>query len=247
MTWRFSRGTGRGGQGVNTTDSRVELVVDLAALVTSGEVADRVRATLSDSLRIVVSTDRSQLRNREAAVRRLAERLDAAARPRRHRTPTRRTASSVRRRLEAKRLRSQLKASVASPARTRADPPVRARTFESACCGPPPQCALRRALHVTRIGRTLLAFARPATDQSWPMLAQATASGGLLAHRTGSAITRIAQLRELCEPACSHLLSWNVNYFLIAHTSRPIRQGVESGPSDTSGSIVHPGRQHGDC
>jgi protein subunit release factor B len=42
--WRFSRGTGPGGQGVNTTDSRVELVVDLTALVTSNEVADRVPA-----------------------------------------------------------------------------------------------------------------------------------------------------------------------------------------------------------
>src|SRR2546422_10844113 len=110
MTWRFSRGTGPGGQGVNTTDSRVELVVDLAALVISREVADRVRNTLGDSLRIVVSTERSQLRNRESALGRLAERLDAAARPRRHRTPTRRTAGSVRRRLEAKRQRSQLKA-----------------------------------------------------------------------------------------------------------------------------------------
>jgi ribosome-associated protein len=115
MAWRFSRGTGPGGQGVNTTDSRVELVVDLAALVTSGEEADRLRGTLGDLLRIVVSTERSQLRNREAAVRRLAERLDAAARPRRHRTSTRRTASSVRRRLGAKRLRSQLKAQRREP------------------------------------------------------------------------------------------------------------------------------------
>ena len=115
MTWRFSRGTGPGGQGVNTTDSRVELVVDLTALVTSREVVDRVRNALGDSLRIVASTERSQLRNRESAVRRLAERLDAAARPRRHRTPTRRTAGSVRRRLEAKQLRSQLKAKRREP------------------------------------------------------------------------------------------------------------------------------------
>jgi ribosome-associated protein len=115
MTWRFSRGTGPGGQGVNTTDSRVELVVDLAALVASREVADRVRDSLGDSLRIVVSTERSQLRNRESAVRRLGERLDAAAQPRRHRTPTRRTASSTRRRLEAKRLRSEVKAKRREP------------------------------------------------------------------------------------------------------------------------------------
>lgn len=115
ITWRFSRGTGPGGQGVNTTDSRVELVVDLTALVTSSEVADRVRESLGDSLRIVAATERSQLRNREAALRRLAERLDAAARPRRSRTPTRRTASSVRKRLETKRLRSQLKADRREP------------------------------------------------------------------------------------------------------------------------------------
>jgi ribosome-associated protein len=110
ITWRFSRGTGPGGQGVNTTDSRVELVVDLTQLVTSHDVAERVRAALGESLRIVASTERSQLRNREAALRRLAERLDAAARPPRPRTPTRRTRSSVRRRLEAKKRRSQLKA-----------------------------------------------------------------------------------------------------------------------------------------
>ena len=119
MTWRFSRGTGPGGQGVNTTDSRVELVVDLAALVTSSEVAGRVREKLGDSLRIVVSTERSQLRNRESAIRRLGDRLDTAARPRRQRTPTRRTAGSERRRLEAKRLRSQLKAKRREPGEDR--------------------------------------------------------------------------------------------------------------------------------
>ena len=115
MTWRFSRGTGPGGQGVNTTDSRVELVVDLTGLMAANEVADRVRDALGDSLRIVVTTERSQWRNREEAVRRLVDRLDAAARPRRHRTPTRRTARSVRRRLEAKRQRSQLKAERRDP------------------------------------------------------------------------------------------------------------------------------------
>ena len=39
ITWRFSKGTGAGGQGVNTTDSRVELVVDLTALQTSTGLA----------------------------------------------------------------------------------------------------------------------------------------------------------------------------------------------------------------
>ena len=115
MAWRFSRGTGPGGQGVNTTDSRVELVVDLTAMVASDGVADHVRERLGHSLRIVVTTERSQLRNREAAIRRLVERLDAAARRRRPSIPTRRTAGSGHRRLEAKRQRSQLKAKRRDP------------------------------------------------------------------------------------------------------------------------------------
>jgi ribosome-associated protein len=109
VTWRFSRGTGPGGQGVNTTDSRVELVVDLSQMAASDAVTRRVRAALGDSMRIVVTTERSQLRNREEAIRRLTERLDAAARPRRPRTPTRPTAGSKRRRLESKRRRARIK------------------------------------------------------------------------------------------------------------------------------------------
>jgi ribosome-associated protein len=115
ISWRFSRGTGPGGQGVNTADSRVELVVDLNELVASNDIAERVRHTLGDSLRIVAAAERSQLRNREAALRRLGQRLDAAARPRRHRTPTRPTAGSVRKRLDAKRLRAEVKSTRREP------------------------------------------------------------------------------------------------------------------------------------
>jgi ribosome-associated protein len=85
-------------------------VRDLTPLVAPEGVADRTRGKLGDSLRIVAASERSQLRNRQAALRRLAMRLDAATRPPRPRTPTRRTASSVRKRLEAKGRRSHLKA-----------------------------------------------------------------------------------------------------------------------------------------
>ena len=116
MTWRFSRDTGPGGQGVNTTDSRVELVADLTLLAgTSPEAAERVRRALGDEVRIVAAAERSQLRNREAALRRLAERVDSAARPRRPRTPTRPTRASVRRRLEAKRRQARTKAARRRP------------------------------------------------------------------------------------------------------------------------------------
>ena len=110
MTWRFSRGTGPGGQGVDPTDSRVELVVDLSALEGPPAAVERVKERFGDSLRVVAATERSQLRNREAALRRLAGRLDAAARPRRPRTPTRPSRAAVRRRLEVKRRRAQVKA-----------------------------------------------------------------------------------------------------------------------------------------
>jgi ribosome-associated protein len=110
LTWRFSRSSGPGGQGVNTADSRVELVVDLTALRASRAVVARVREALGDSVRIVASADRSQLRNREAALRRLTERIDRAARPPRPRTPTRPTRASVRRRIESKKQRSATKA-----------------------------------------------------------------------------------------------------------------------------------------
>ena len=107
---RFSRSSGPGGQGVNTADSRVELVADLTELTGPDDVVERVRAKLGDSIRIVAKAERSQLRNREDALERLAERLDAAARPKRPRTPTRPSAAADRRRVETKRQRSKLKA-----------------------------------------------------------------------------------------------------------------------------------------
>ncbi len=115
LSWRFSHGTGPGGQGVNTTDSRVEMWVDVTALQAADVVIDRVREVLGDRLRIVVSTERSQLRNREEAVRRLVGRLDAAAMPERPRTPTRPSRSAVRARLDSKRQQSQRKSDRRGP------------------------------------------------------------------------------------------------------------------------------------
>jgi ribosome-associated protein len=115
LAWRFSRAGGPGGQGVNTTDSRVELLADLTALVGPEAAVSRVRAKLGDQVRVVAAAERSQLRNREAALRRLASRIETAARPRRPRTPTEPTAASERRRLEAKRRRAAVKAARRDP------------------------------------------------------------------------------------------------------------------------------------
>ncbi len=120
---RFSRSSGPGGQSVNTADSRVELEFDVASssLLTPAQ-RDRALHVLASRLvggRLVVtaSEHRSQRRNRAAARERMAELLAAAlAPPAPSRRATRPTRGSVRRRLDAKRRRGDLKAGRARPA-----------------------------------------------------------------------------------------------------------------------------------
>ncbi|WP_255490673.1 alternative ribosome rescue aminoacyl-tRNA hydrolase ArfB [Mumia sp. ZJ1417] len=112
MEERFSRSPGPGGQSVNTTDSRVEIVFDVdASEVLTPQQRDRVVAALgSTRLSVTASEHRSQLRNRVAARERLAERLRTAlAPPPRSRVATKPTRGSQRRRVEAKRRRSETK------------------------------------------------------------------------------------------------------------------------------------------
>jgi len=116
LSWRFSRSSGPGGQGVNTADSRVELSVSPLGLpgltdVQRQRLVERLGDRLVDGvLTIAASEHRAQLRNREAARARLAAVLRAAlappAPPRRKTKPTR---GSQERRIQAKKQRSQLK------------------------------------------------------------------------------------------------------------------------------------------
>ncbi len=119
LGWRFSRGSGPGGQGVNTTDSRVELVFDVTASTAFTEqqrarVLERLSGRLVEGVLTVVASEyRSQLRNREAARNRLTAMLcDALAPdppPRRATRPSRaareRRLADKRRRTFTKRLR----------------------------------------------------------------------------------------------------------------------------------------------
>lgn len=114
---RFSRSPGPGGQSVNTTDSRVELELDLAAY--RGFTATqrrRVTTTLGDRVIVTASEHRSQHRNRVAARERMAEQIRAAlAPPPPARRATRPTKGSQERRLEAKRHRGRTKADRTRP------------------------------------------------------------------------------------------------------------------------------------
>ena len=116
LRWRFSRSSGPGGQGVNTADSRVELLLDLGDLpgLTDAQrerLAARLGGRLVDGvLTIAASEHRQQLRNRQAARERLAAVLRAAlAPPAPARRRTRPTRGSQERRIEAKKQRGQIK------------------------------------------------------------------------------------------------------------------------------------------
>ena len=116
LTWRFSRSSGPGGQSVNTADSRVELSLDVAstsalAPVQRARVLERLSRRLVDGvLTVRASEHRSQLRNREAALERVAKILaDALAPPPPRRRPTKPRRGAVERRLADKKRRSRTK------------------------------------------------------------------------------------------------------------------------------------------
>jgi ribosome-associated protein len=116
LSWRFSRSSGPGGQGVNTADSRVELMWDAAASsalspLQRERALERLSGRLVDGvLTIAASEHRAQLRNRDAARARLAAVVGEAVRPpapsRRNTKPTR---GAKERRLQAKRRRTDVK------------------------------------------------------------------------------------------------------------------------------------------
>lgn len=117
LSWRFSRSSGPGGQHVNTTETRAEVLWSPAAssVLSADQKARaiaRLRGRLIDGrVSVVSSRHRSQLRNREDALARLEELVADAIRPVRRRRPTRASRAAVERGRETKRRRSDLKRS----------------------------------------------------------------------------------------------------------------------------------------
>jgi ribosome-associated protein len=114
---RTSRSSGPGGQHANVTASRVEAVFDVAAseALTEAQKA-RIAARLGPRVTATAQDTRSQLRNRELALERLAQRLAHALEVRRPRTATRPTKASKRRRVDAKKRRGDIKRARRRPA-----------------------------------------------------------------------------------------------------------------------------------
>lgn len=110
LRWRFSRSGGPGGQHANTSDTRAEVIFDVAASAALGpRQRERLLAKLGPEVRVVAADERSQTRNRDLALERLAARLAGALRVETPRRPTRPSRSAVERRLAEKKRRSERK------------------------------------------------------------------------------------------------------------------------------------------
>jgi ribosome-associated protein len=117
ITVRASRSSGPGGQHANTTASRIEASFDVASSEALSEAQKkRIIARLGARVVAVAQDERSQARNRELALERLAHRLAGALAPRRARHPTRPTRSSVTKRLDTKSRHAQRKRDRRRPA-----------------------------------------------------------------------------------------------------------------------------------
>ena len=116
IKWRFSRASGAGGQNVNKTDSRAEIVFNVSESKTLTPY-QKYRISIQDEVKlsngcicIAVQDKRTQYQNRQLALSRLTSTLRELLKPpqkeRRETIPTR---SSQRRRVESKKKRGELK------------------------------------------------------------------------------------------------------------------------------------------
>lgn len=116
-----TRASGPGGQHVNKVSTAVILKFDIGASSLPAEVKERLlkkndkRITEDGILVLKSSTHRSQLRNKEAAVKLLHEIVAGAARKKKKRVPTKPSKASVEKRLEKKSRRSEIKAARRKP------------------------------------------------------------------------------------------------------------------------------------
>lgn len=117
LTWKFSRSSGPGGQHVNTSATRAELVCDPMLLEGEEEALARVQERYPGKIRVTSSTERSQLRNREAALARLLERLEEAAHTEAERKETRPSRGQNEARLREKRANKERKNARRTPER----------------------------------------------------------------------------------------------------------------------------------
>lgn len=111
LAWRFGPSGGPGGQHANTANTRAEVVFEIASSESLSDAQkQRLLDRYGDQIRVAADDHRSQLRNREAAVERLVERVREGLKVQPKRRATKPSRGSKERRLRAKKARSDTKA-----------------------------------------------------------------------------------------------------------------------------------------
>ena len=116
VTYKTSRSSGPGGQHVNKTESRVELLWNIEESTSLGEaekslIRKRLRARFTESGILMLASEktRSQLQNKVDVTERFIELISRSLKPVKKRKPTRPTKASKERRLEGKKKRGEVK------------------------------------------------------------------------------------------------------------------------------------------
>jgi len=110
LQWRFTTSSGPGGQHANRSSTRAEVRFDIEGSAALGpRQRDRLRQRFGSTIRAASSDERSQVRNRDKALARLAARIEDGLRVEKSRIPTKPTAGSRTRRLEDKRRQADRK------------------------------------------------------------------------------------------------------------------------------------------
>ncbi len=116
LQFRFSRSSGPGGQHVNKSETRVELLFDVTGSPSLSDwqrqrILQRLAGQIDAAgvLHLVASSERSQLRNREEVVERFCTLVAGALRVQKHRRATQPTRASRERRLAGKARRGEIK------------------------------------------------------------------------------------------------------------------------------------------